>query len=99
MPLSAARVALRNVGLKVRLAKPEHFSMPKGEIITTSPKAGARVTGGTVVTITTSLGPLIIQVPDVSGQPQAQAEAALRTAHLTPGTIFKATSARCRSAT
>jgi eukaryotic-like serine/threonine-protein kinase len=92
MSVTAAKVALRNVGLKVRMAKPEHFSMPKGEIITTVPKAGARVTGGTVITITYSLGPLIIQVPDVSGQPMAQADQALRQAHLTPGKIFKATS-------
>jgi eukaryotic-like serine/threonine-protein kinase len=93
MSVAAAKAALRNVGLKVRLAKPEHFSMPKGEIVTTVPKAGARVTGGTAITITYSLGPLIIQVPDVSGQPMAQAEQALRQAHLTPGKIFKATSA------
>ncbi|HEY3903667.1 MAG TPA: PASTA domain-containing protein [Streptosporangiaceae bacterium] len=92
LSVTAARVALRNVGLKVRMAKPEHFSMPKGEIVTTAPKAGARVTGGTVITITYSLGPLIIQVPDVSGQAIAQAETALRQAHLTPGKIFKATS-------
>jgi serine/threonine-protein kinase len=93
LSVTAAKDALRNVGLKIRMAKPEHFSMPKGEIVTTVPKAGARVTGGTVITITYSLGPLIIQVPDVSGQPIAQAEQALRQAHLTPGKIFKATSA------
>ena len=92
MSLSAARLALGNVGLKIKMAKPEHFSMPKGDIISTSPKAGARVTGGTVITITTSLGPLILQVPDVSGQPQSQAEDALRHARLTPGAITKATS-------
>ncbi|HET7012309.1 MAG TPA: PASTA domain-containing protein [Streptosporangiaceae bacterium] len=92
MSLSAAKLALNNVGLKIKLAKPEHYSMPRGEIITTSPKAGARVTGGTVVTITTSLGPLILQVPDVSGQPEAQAEDALRHANLIPGTVTKATS-------
>ena len=92
MSLSAARIALHNVGLKIKLAKPEHFSMPKGDIITTTPNAGARVTGGTVVTITRSLGPLILQVPDVSGQPQAQAEDALRKADLIPGPITKATS-------
>ena len=92
LSVTAAKVALRSVGLKVRMAKPGHFSMPKGEIVTTVPKAGARVTGGTVITITYSLGPLIIQVPDVSGQPIAQAETALRQVHLTPGKIFKATS-------
>jgi eukaryotic-like serine/threonine-protein kinase len=92
MSLSAAKIALSNVGLKIKLTKPEHFSMPRGEIITTSPKAGARVTGGTVITITTSLGPLILQVPDVSGQPEAQAEDALRHANLIPGGITKATS-------
>lgn len=92
MSLAAAKIALRDVGLKIKLAKPEHFSMPRGEIISTTPKAGKRVTGGTVVTITTSLGPLILEVPNVSGQPLAQAEQALRSAHLTPGGITKATS-------
>jgi eukaryotic-like serine/threonine-protein kinase len=92
MSVSTATTALRGVGLKIKMGKPEHFSMPKGEIIRTLPKAGARVTGGTVVTITTSLGPLMIQVPDVSGQAQSQAEEALRKAHLTPGAISKTVS-------
>jgi eukaryotic-like serine/threonine-protein kinase len=92
MSVSAAKIALHNVGLKIRIGRAEHFSMPKGEIIVTSPKAGSRVTGGTVVTITKSLGPLMLQVPDVSGQPQTQAEDALRQAHLTPGVISKAVS-------
>jgi eukaryotic-like serine/threonine-protein kinase len=89
---STARAELRNLGLSGKLGDPVHSNLPKGEVVRTSPPIGAHVTGGSVVTLIVSLGPLMIQVPNVSGQPLAQAEAALKQAKLTVGTITKQTS-------
>ncbi len=90
--VAAATADLRNLGLQVQIGKSEHSALPKGDVITSSPKTGAKVTGGSMVTLTVSLGPLMISVPNVTGQPLAQAELALKQAHLTPGQVLKATS-------
>ncbi len=92
LAVSAATADLRGLGLHVRFGKPEHFAMPKGEVIATNPKAGSRVTGGSTVTLTVSLGPVMIEVPNVTGQPLSQAELALRNAHLIPGHVYHVTS-------
>jgi serine/threonine-protein kinase len=61
-------------------------------VISTRPAIGSKVTTGSTVTIIVSLGPVFLQVPDVSGQPLSQAEAALRQAHLIPGAVSKTVS-------
>ena len=90
---STAKTELRHLGLRVKLGDPVHNdSVPKGKVISTSPGSGSRVTGGSVVTMIVSLGPVMIQVPSVSGLPLAQAQAALRQAHLIPGVVKRAAS-------
>jgi len=90
---STAQAELRNLGLRGKLGVPVHSDVPKGDVLRTSPPIGSHVTGGSLVTMIVSLGPLIIQVPQVSGEPLANAEAALKQAKLTVGTITKQTSA------
>jgi len=85
--VSAASADLRGLGLHVRIGRSAHFALPKGEVVATIPRAGSRVTGGSTVTLTVSLGPLMISVPNVTGQPLAQALAALKAAHLTPAVV------------
>jgi beta-lactam-binding protein with PASTA domain len=89
---STARTELSNLGLHSRLGADEHNPLAKGDVILTKPAIGAKVANGSTVTIVVSLGPVIIDVPDVSGQPLAQAQAALRKAHLTPGLVTTMTS-------
>ncbi len=89
---SAAKNNLTTLGLHMRLGHAEHSPLPKGEVIATTPVPGAKVTSGSAITVTMSLGPQILQVPDVTGQPLAQAQQALQAAHLTPGTVRKAVS-------
>jgi eukaryotic-like serine/threonine-protein kinase len=90
---ATARQELANLGLHGKLGTPVHNDLPKGEVVRTSPPIGSHVTGGAAVTLIVSLGPIKIQVPNVSGQPLAQAEALLKQAKLIVGTITKQTSA------
>lgn len=92
LTVSAATTDLRNLGLHVRLGQAEHNTLPKGEIVTTSPTAGTKATGGSTVILTVSLGPVLISMPNVTGQPLAQAEALVKQAHLILGQVLKATS-------
>jgi serine/threonine-protein kinase len=87
--VSTARTELSNLGLHSRLGTPEHNPLAKGDVISTRPAIGSRVSTGSTVTVIVSLGPVMITVPDVSGQPLAQAEAALKAAHLIPGAVSK----------
>jgi serine/threonine-protein kinase len=87
--LPTAKTELRNLGLHAELGTPVHNPLAKGDVIATKPAIGAKVTSGSTVTLIVSLGPVLIQVPNVSGQPLSQAEAALRAAHLTPGQVSK----------
>jgi len=90
--VSTARTELSNLGLHSRLGLAEHNPLAKGDVIATKPPIGSKVASGSTVTVIVSLGPVIIQVPDVSGEPLSQAEAALRQAHLTPGAVTQMTS-------
>lgn len=89
---STAQADLSNLGLHSRLGPAQHSALPKGDVITTRPAIGAKVTAGSIVTIIVSLGPVMIDVPNVTGQPLSQAEAALRHADLTVGKVSNATS-------
>lgn len=59
-------------------------SVTSGEVIGTSPPAGALVLPGTTVTIYVSSGPAKVAVPDVVGDTKSAASAKLTAKHLTP---------------
>jgi eukaryotic-like serine/threonine-protein kinase len=84
LTLSTARTELANAQLKVVTGTARHSdTVQRGQVISTDPAAGARIRHGGTVTLVTSLGPVRVQVPSVTGQPLAQARAALKEAGLT----------------
>jgi eukaryotic-like serine/threonine-protein kinase len=87
MAASTATAELHNLGFTVAFAPGKHSNLAKGEVISTDPATGARAPRGSMVRITESLGPVMIQVPSVTGMTLASAQAALRAAHLTPGPV------------
>ena len=60
-------------------------SVPRDQVISTTPPAGSTVNFGTEVTVTVSVGPANIDVPDVSGRTEDAARQALEAAGLTVG--------------
>lgn len=85
MSVSSARNELTSAGLVIVSAPARHSdSVPKGEVISTQPAAGASLRHGGQVTVFPSLGPILITVPQVTGQSAQQADAALKAAGLTP---------------
>lgn len=89
---SVAGAQLKSMGLQVTFGKPANNPLRKGEVIETLPHRGSQVASGGTVKLIVSLGPVMLEVPNVSGQPLASAQAALRAAHLTPGTVRQAVS-------
>jgi beta-lactam-binding protein with PASTA domain/tRNA A-37 threonylcarbamoyl transferase component Bud32 len=89
LAVGPAQAELRGAGLTARVGATRHSALPKGEIIATSPGSGARIGSGSAVTLIVSLGPQMIQVPNVSGESLQAAEANLRAAHLSIGAITK----------
>ena len=84
LTLSTARTELANAQLKVVTGTARHSdTVQRGQVISTDPAAGARIRHGGTVTLVTSLGPVRVQVPSVTGQPLAQARKALKAAGLT----------------
>jgi eukaryotic-like serine/threonine-protein kinase len=81
---SSARAELSSAGLVVSGTARNSNTVPAGDVIRTDPTAGTRVTHGGKVTLISSLGPVLITVPSVTGQPVAQADQALTAAGLTP---------------
>jgi serine/threonine-protein kinase len=85
MAVSTARADLSNAGLVVVSGTARHSdTVPGGDVITTSPAAGARIRHGGTVTLIASLGPVLVSVPPVTGQSLAQADATLKKAGLIP---------------
>jgi serine/threonine-protein kinase len=80
-----ARTELKGLGLKVRVGAPRHSDITAGHIVATDPRAGRQVASDGTVTLFLSLGPVKVQVPQVSGQGLDQALSALRAAGLKVG--------------
>jgi len=73
----AAVTALSRVDLTVGTTQQTYSDRPKGEVIAVDPAAGQRVHNGDAVTLTVSQGPQPVEVPTLTGDTQAVAEAAL----------------------
>ena len=82
-----AQNALEKLKLTVDFEYEFNDSVKEGQVISTSPKAGASVKAGSKVVMTVSKGADKIQVPQVVGSSQSQAENALASAGLTVGSV------------
>jgi beta-lactam-binding protein with PASTA domain len=84
-----AAAALQNVGL-VAVRGPDAFSdtVPKDQVLASSPGAGASAERGSKVTVTVSKGPDLVAVPDVTGKPALDATALMQQAGLQVGNVF-----------
>jgi serine/threonine-protein kinase len=98
LAVSTARLEVRNQGLTVKMGQPQ-FSVrvAKGSVIGTRPAVGSRVSKGATVLLIVSAGPHMFPVPQVTGNPLASAQAALRHAGLIPGKVVEQTSTTIQS--
>jgi beta-lactam-binding protein with PASTA domain/predicted Ser/Thr protein kinase len=72
-----ARSALGDRGLRVAVRREDSASEDPGTVLRQEPAAGTRVDAGSTVTITVAREPQEVEVPDVTGEPQADAIARL----------------------
>ena len=93
--LTAARAAskLRAAGFKPTTQEQPSTKIAQGHVVSTDPSAGIVVQVGSPVTVSVSSGPAQVHVPDVTGQTQQAAEAALTTAGLAVGVVAPQVSA------
>ncbi len=78
-----ATQALLDAGYVVGTSEAPSDSVAPGLVISTDPAAGTELASGSTVTIVVSTGPATVAVPDVVGQPAADAQAALEAVGLT----------------
>jgi serine/threonine-protein kinase len=78
-PYDGAAGALSGDGFVVVRADVDSNS-PKGQVIAQDPQPGSSVSRGTQITLSVSKGPQVSQVPDVTGQAEADAVALLKAA-------------------
>ena len=93
----SAETALRNAGFKPSVAHQSSTTVPKGEVISTSPAGGATLRHGKSVVVFVSSGQPLAVVADVVGEPYSEAlvllkgfvakEVRRRTAQSAPGTV------------
>ena len=93
MAVGTARSELQNLGFTVKVGQGVHSNtVAKGDVAATDPGTGASTKRGTTVTIIESTGPVMLGVPQVTGLTEAAAQAELRKAGLTPGSVTTAAS-------
>jgi len=80
-----ASTELKTLHFQVQRGTGQHSNVPSGRVLSTSPAPGSKVRKGATITIVVSLGPVLVDVPPVTGQPIVQADAALKAKGLTPG--------------
>jgi eukaryotic-like serine/threonine-protein kinase len=98
MSVSTARGELTSADLSVVIGRAKHSdTVPKGDVISISPRPGSRLPHGGKVTLIPSLGPVIITMPNVTGQQIADAEHALKAAGLSDFKVTYAPSATIQS--
>jgi len=74
MTAQRAEARLHAAGLVVRTGPGEYSkAVPTGAIVRTTPSADTKIRKGREVVLTPSLGPRLISVPDVGGEPEDQA--------------------------
>ena len=83
-----AQLALEKVGLTMGDVTTHESPLPRGEVLSSTPVAGTQAVLPSIVTLVVSGGPSTILVPDLVGQPFAQAKSTieqlgLRTAVIT----------------
>jgi serine/threonine-protein kinase len=84
-----ATARLHKAGFKTQVRNRSSSSVPTGVAIGTEPPAHVVTQQGTVVTVLVSSGPALVKVPDMRGESQTGAEAALADAGLQLGTVTK----------
>jgi eukaryotic-like serine/threonine-protein kinase len=84
---ATAESKLRKAGFKPTTQEQASTKVAVGHVVATDPSAGIVVQVGSPVTVYVSSGPAQVHVPDLTGQTQKAAEAALTTAGLALGTI------------
>ncbi len=81
-----ATTTIESAGLTVgEVLERTNASVPAGLAVKTDPAAGSTVDKGSAVTLTMSVGPKQVDVPDIVGQSEADAVAALEGADLVAG--------------
>ncbi len=79
-PVDDAKQTLSDEGLKSQISKKQSEDVPEGQVISQSPAAGSHVGDNTVVKLTVSSGPPMVQVPDVVGEKVPRAKRDLEKA-------------------
>jgi beta-lactam-binding protein with PASTA domain/predicted Ser/Thr protein kinase len=78
---------LRAAGFKPSRKEQPSAKIAQGKVIGTEPPAGTELQVGSPVVVVVSSGPAQVKVPDVSGDSQSGAEAALTAVGLSVGTV------------
>jgi serine/threonine-protein kinase len=86
----AAQQALRAEGFTNLTVEEVDSDQPAGTVIATDPAAGQQATADAAITLQVSGGPAPIEVPDVEGDTQAEAQAQLTAAGFTNVTVTTA---------
>ncbi len=88
-PYANAASALKGQGFNVaRVDSPS--DKPKGTVISEDPQPGTSQPKGTTITLTVSSGPAMVEVPDVTGMNQADAESTLAGAGFNANVVSQA---------
>jgi serine/threonine-protein kinase len=83
-----AQSALQGVGLQATEVQESSTTVPVGQVVGTTPAAGAMATVGTAVKVEVSSGPPVVTVPTMSNDTVAEATAALSEAGLVVGQVY-----------
>ncbi|MGW7251337.1 Stk1 family PASTA domain-containing Ser/Thr kinase [Streptomyces decoyicus] len=89
MTRAKAEKTLRDDGLGVKVVRGFSSNVERGHVMKTDPANGKQIRGTGTVTLTISRGPEIVDVPDLSGTPVADAKRKLRERGLVPGTVTR----------
>jgi eukaryotic-like serine/threonine-protein kinase len=87
LPESRALQLLREADLRPTIERQASESLKSGTAISTSPPAGRSLVAGSNLVLIVSSGPVQVAVPDVVGEPRAQAEERLEEAGLAAGEV------------
>jgi eukaryotic-like serine/threonine-protein kinase len=84
-----AQNSLLDLDLAATKAEEASPTVPKDQVIRTDPPAGTIVQPAEVIKVYVSTGAVPVEVPDVTSQPIADAQAAITAVGLTPGSVTK----------